>query len=241
MPPGWVFEGSSENGRASRALVRVAPFEPLASGSSVRAVGLPQDGLAAIEGLGISCRRVGLHPAEPEDRKKGLFVEPLLLALRLEAVDDDLDLAGAGRFFQRNEEVGRAQVAVVLRDLILQDQVAPARVPREVRDQAVVLVPVVAVVGEDQIGAKLPLQGLELILDLTAEKGEEAIAEFLDHDLLLEGAVQKSIGAGPGLAGPLLVGAENDPADDHFVVALEQGQDRPAAANLDVIAVRPQA
>src|SRR5271165_1711464 len=70
MPPGWVFEGSSENGRASRALVRVAPFEPLASGSSVRAVGLPQDGLAAIEGLGISCRRVGLHPAEPQDRKK---------------------------------------------------------------------------------------------------------------------------------------------------------------------------
>src|SRR5271166_165874 len=148
MSPGWVFKGSSENGRVSRAMMTVAPFECLASGSSIQAVGLPQDGLAAIEGLGISCRRVGLHPAEPQDRKKGLFVEPLLLALRVEAVDDDLDLAGAGRFFQRNEEVGRAQVAVVVRNLVLQDQVVPERVPREVRDQAVVLVPVVAVVGE---------------------------------------------------------------------------------------------
>src|SRR5271165_3543243 len=178
MPPGWVFEGSSENGRASRALVRVAPFEPLASGSSVRAVGLPQDGLAAIEGLGISCRRVGFHPAEPQDRKKGLFVEPLLLALRVEAVDDDLDLAGAGRFFQRNEEVGGTQVTVVLRDLVLQDQVVAKRIPGEVGDQAVVLVPVVAVVSEDEVGAELPLQGLELVLDLAAQEREEAIAEI---------------------------------------------------------------
>src|SRR4029450_6181933 len=46
------------------------------------------------------------------------------------------------------ESMRRPQVAVVLGDLVLEDEVVTPRVPRQVGHQPVVLVPVVAVVGE---------------------------------------------------------------------------------------------
>ena len=88
-----------------------------------------------------------------------------------EAFDDNLNLPRTDRLLQRKEEVGLAQIAVVLGDLVLQDQVVSERVPGQVGDQAVVLMPVVAVVSEHQIGVELPLQGLEPVLDRAAEKG----------------------------------------------------------------------
>ena len=46
---------------------------------------------------------------------------------------------------------GVAEVAVVLRDLVLEDQVVAPRVPRELADEPVILVEVVAGVREDQL------------------------------------------------------------------------------------------
>ena len=125
--------------------------------------------------------------------KKGLFVEPLLLPLGLEALDDVTDLSRAHRFLQGHEEVGGTQIAIVFRDLVLKNQVVPERVPRQVRDQTVVLMPIIPVVGENQVGTALSFQRLEIVLDLGAEEREETIAVLLNLDLLSSCAPEKGV------------------------------------------------
>ena len=51
-----------------------------------------------------------------------------------------------------HERIGRADVPVVLRDLVLEDQVVAERVPRQLGDEAMVLVQIGALVREDQVG-----------------------------------------------------------------------------------------
>ena len=66
---------------------------------------------------------------------------------------------------ERHEGVRRAHVAVVLRDLVLEDQVVAEGVPGELAAEPVVLVQVGALVGEDQVGREVGLQPLEEVLD----------------------------------------------------------------------------
>ena len=54
---------------------------------------------------------------------------------------------------QRDVDVRAAEVAVDLRDLVLQDQVAAERVPGQLAGETVILVEVVAGVREDDLGS----------------------------------------------------------------------------------------
>ena len=59
-----------------------------------------------------------------------------------------------GRLVERDEAVGRAEIAVEFRDLVFENPVIPKRVPGQVREQAVILMAVVPVVGQHQIGRR---------------------------------------------------------------------------------------
>ena len=76
-----------------------------------------------------------------------------------------------------HEAVGRTEVPVVLRDLVLQHQVTPPGVPGQVADGAVVLMAVVAVVGKDKIWIGFGFQFFEKFLDPGAIVGKETVAE----------------------------------------------------------------
>ena len=60
------------------------------------------------------------------------------------------------RLVERDEDVRTAEIAVVLRDLVLEDQVVAERVPRELAGEPVVLVEVVPRVREDEIRLDRP-------------------------------------------------------------------------------------
>src|SRR6266850_7473592 len=79
-----------------------------------------------------------LHAAQPHQREEGVFAEPVLVALRGEALHDGARLLLRGRRVERDEKVRRAEVGVVLRDLVFEDQVVAEGVPGELRDRAVV-------------------------------------------------------------------------------------------------------
>src|SRR6185503_7546458 len=79
--------------------------------------------LASVERLRESGSRAGLNAAQPHQREEGVLGEPVLVALRREALDHRARLALRGRRVDRDEEVGRAEIAVVLGDLVLEDQV----------------------------------------------------------------------------------------------------------------------
>ena len=131
----------------------------------------------------------GLDPAQPQQGPERVVAEPGPPGLAGEALAQQLDLALAALGLQRHEQVGLAEVALVLGDLVFQDQLAAEGVPGQLGDQPVVLVPVLEPVGEDQVGLDLGLEPLEALLDGRAVVGEEAVPEPLDGD--------------PGLAGPL--------------------------------------
>ena len=108
--------------------------------------------LAPVEALGQAARRSRLHPAQPQQREEEVFREPLLRPLRAEALEQCLDLAPRDRLLEVDEDVGRAEVAVVLGDLVLEDQVVAEGVPGQLGDEPVVLVAVVVGVREDEVG-----------------------------------------------------------------------------------------
>ena len=54
--------------------------------------------------------------------------------------------------FKRHKDVWSAQVAIVFRDFVLEDEMISKRVPGQFREQPVILVRIVAGVGKDQVG-----------------------------------------------------------------------------------------
>ena len=118
--------------------------------------------------------------------------------------------------------------------------VAPG-VPAELGDEAVVLVPVRERVREDQVRVELALEILEALLDPQALPRQEAVAERERVQPLGPVRAQEAERALPGLAQPRPVGAEHGPVDLRARRPLEQPQQRPAAADLDVVAVRADA
>ena len=109
--------------------------------------------LAAVERLGQAARRVRLDPPEAQQRAERSLVEPLAAVLGPVALLEDPDLLGDDGFGSVDEDVRRTEVAVELRDLVLEDQVVAERVPGQLAGEPVVLVRVVAVVREDDVGS----------------------------------------------------------------------------------------
>ena len=83
-----------------------------------------------------------------------------------------LNLPVAGRPVERNEGVGRAQITVVLRDLVFENQVIPERIPGQVRHQPMVLMQVVAGMREDHVGPTAAGELVEAVLQFGAAYGK---------------------------------------------------------------------
>ena len=137
-------------------------------------------------------------------------------------------------FLERDIEVGAPEVAVPLRDLVLEDEVIAERVPGELAGEAVVLVAVVARVREHEIGVDA-FQILEDLLDSLADVRHERVPEPVDDDLGAGRARQEVLGARPRLALPVTVRAEHDPRDLEVGVVADQREDGAAATDLDVV------
>ena len=81
-------------------------------------------------------RRVGLHAAEAHEAAEEVVGEPVLDALGGEVLQQQLDLPARRRLVERHEHVRRAEVAVVLRDLVLEDRGGRGTCSRSARRRA---------------------------------------------------------------------------------------------------------
>src|SRR6476469_3283586 len=134
-----------------------------------------------------------------------------------------------------DEQVRRTEIAVVLGNLVLEDQVVAPRVPRELASQPVVLVQVVALMSEDQVRRELRLEAVEELLDRAALVRKERIAKIPDDDPRCAEAGREVGSALPRLLRTLAVAGQDDPQDLGLGISLRQPQDRRAAADLDVV------
>jgi hypothetical protein len=133
--------------------------------------------------------------------------------LGLEESQDRLDLTPARRFIQWDKRVGRPHVTVIFRDFVFKDQMVTKRVPRELADYPMILVQIVPVMGEDDIGRHSLLQRLEVFFDLPANVREEPVSEVFDENFLPGRSREEDVGAFLGLAPPLFASAEHNPGD----------------------------
>ena len=81
--------------------------------------------------------------------------------------------------------------------------VAPG-VPGQLRDEPVVLMSVIVVVGQDEVRREVRLEILEGFLDQLALERQEAIAKPVDRDLACAGAGQKNLGRAARFLDPAL-------------------------------------
>src|SRR5262245_8896228 len=128
----------------------------------------------------------------------------MAVLLRLESSRNHPYFPATGRFIEVHKDVRRPQVAVVFRNFVLQDPMAPEGIPRQVRYQTMILVAIVAVVSEDQIWRASRLQFLEVLLDVMADVREEAVPKAFDVTLHVRRPFQEGAGAGARLGCSLL-------------------------------------
>ena len=72
--------------------------------------------------------------------------------MRFERVDHELNFSLANRLREMDKEIRGTKIPVVLENLVLEDKVIPETVPRQFRNQPVVLVEVVAMMGKTTLG-----------------------------------------------------------------------------------------
>src|SRR5439155_23478010 len=103
---------------------------------------------------------------------------------------------------QRDKAVRRSEIAIELGNLVLEDEMIPKSIPGQIRQQAVILVPVVSMVRQDQVGIHLTLELFERVLDVAAVVRKKAVSKTVDGDALTRGAAEEQRGALSGFALP---------------------------------------
>jgi hypothetical protein len=202
---------------------------------------IAQEHLATVERLGKSGGRSGLDAPNPHQPLEKVLGKPRLSPLRRKVAQQQLTLSPANRGGERKEYIGRPQVGVKFRDLVFQDEVMTERIPGEIANQAVILVQIVAEVGENQVGLESSLQFLETFLDRYTFVKKETVAKGLHHHGFFSSAAQKSAGAKASFRRALGAGAEDHPIELEVRRLLGKLQDGSAASNFDVIAVGAEA
>jgi hypothetical protein len=165
----------------------------------------------------------------------------MFVSLGLEATHKVTNLAVGDFAIERDKKVGRTQVAIVFGDFVFQDEMIPPSVPRKLVYDAVVLMEIVARVGQNQVGREPAFQVLKKLLYLDALIGKEAVAELQDGDMLGSGTLQEKGRAAAGFAFAIRAGAKNDPVEFQIAPGTQELENRAAAADLDVVGMSTEA
>lgn len=163
------------------------------------------------------------------------------LSLCLEIVQNEFDFFAAMTFVQMYKQIRRSQIAVILGYLVFQNQVIPKRVPGQLTQQAMVLMQVMSIMCEDDVGS-YGFELFEIFLDLDPDVRKETIPKALDDDFLLLHRAQEGIRAGYRFGGARgVVCPEHDPMEACAGILLDQFQKSAAATDFDVVAVCTEA
>ena len=117
----------------------------------------------------------------------------------------------------------------------------PKSVPRQLAYQTVVLVKIVSAMREDYIGREDFLELLKAFFNRWTEVGKESISKRFHHNSLLPRPPQERVRAALGLFGARRIGTQHEPVEFDALGLLNHLQNCATAADLDVIAVCPQA
>lgn len=199
-----------------------------------------QHELSAIETLSKSVRRIRFDAPEALKGQKSVLSKPVFGALGSKRLADISCFSFTSPAIQAHEEIGRAKIAVVLWNFVLQDEVVAKCIPGQLTDHSVVLVKVASVMGQNQIGLKLSLEPLKFRFQTFVKRGEIAVAVTVKSDFpgLRSGEEQSRRPCCFLLSNGRA--AEYVPVDFASRFFVKEAEDRAATSDFDVVRVRTQ-
>ena len=170
--------------------------------------------------------------------RKQVGGEPGLARLGGEVLQEQVDLAIESRRREGGEEVGRSEIAVVLRDLVLQDEVVAPGVPGQLGDEPVILVPILPVVGEDEVRGELAASAPRTRLSPRRRSREGSRPGSPGRSTFAVVTPSRNAAADArASAARSGVAQKTTHSTSRLAVLGDEAQDRPAAADLDVVGV----
>src|SRR5216683_3207208 len=190
-----------------------------------------------METLRKSSGTIGLDATQSRQREKSVRGKPLFGSLRRKRIENIFYFPLARGAVQPKKNVWYSQVTIVLRDLVFQDQVIAKCVPGQFTDHPVILMQIVAIVGQNQVGRKRFLQLFKFALDLRLLRREKGVAIIANHHFLFLRCREEQI-RGPCRFFPAdWSRAEHHPINFYLGTLAQQPQNRSAAPDLNVVAV----
>ena len=124
----------------------------------------------------------GFNSTQPQQAVEKVLGKPLFASLRAEVAHQKFHLPATNRATQRDKEVRGAQVGIVFRDFVFQDQVVPKGVPSQLIDHSVILMRVGPGMREDQVWIDRLQTLLEKLFDLVSLLREVGVGEVSQND-----------------------------------------------------------
>src|SRR5262249_9278189 len=147
----------------------------------------------------------------------------------------------ASALIKSNEAIRRSHITIKLGNLVFENQVVTKRIPREIRNHPMILMPVGPVMRENEIRYfDVGLQFFEILLDGEVIR-KKAVAKLPDDDMPSSCTSKKQGGAPLGFWFATARRRENDPRDLNCAMTADQLQNQAAAADFDVVRVRAEA
>lgn len=178
-----------------------------------------------------------LDTAQTHQASKQIFAEPVQRALTGEVPDQVIALLRYISFAEGHEEIGMAEIAVVLGDLIFENEMIAEGVPGQLGQHPMVLVAVMAMVGENDIRGNLQLQRFEPVLDFTHGLREVTIPEIENGYFRRPEGPEQLHRAVARFLFTLIASAEYHPVDVCSRRCFSQTHERSATANFNIVAM----
>ncbi len=115
----------------------------------------------AMKSFGETAGTIAFNTANPHKGLKGIRSKPMVVGLGRETVHDTLYLSFALARIQWNKCIGLSQVAVVLGNFVFENQVIPEGIPGQTRYLGMILMKVITIVGENEIGIDISFDVFE--------------------------------------------------------------------------------
>src|SRR5271170_845830 len=147
----------------------------------------------------------------------------------------------AQRFIKSDEEIRRAQIAVVFGNFVFENQMIAECIPGQLANQAMILMQIVSSVSKYQVGFETSLNRRDEFLDRFALVRKITIAEIPDHHVRTACVLQKRTSGLASFAFSHRIRTEYHPVKLELGIFLDQAKDRAAASDFDVVAMRAQA
>src|SRR5216683_1818968 len=144
--------------RALRLLSAMAPLRFLSQSLELKT----KCHFTCVESLGKFSGRAHFDAPNAHESCKSIRRKPLLVPLGSKTRHQVFYLALASLAIKRNIEIGRAQVAIILWNLIFEDHVIPPGVPGQLVDDPVVLMQILSRMSKDHVRRSLGLQLFEV-------------------------------------------------------------------------------